>query len=66
MRAEIWKVLGTLKCGRESIIIIDKNLDALLGIADRHYILEKGRRVWSGDSTALAADEQARLDYLGV
>jgi len=66
VRAEIWSVLETLKARRESILVIDKNLDALLRIADRHYILEKGQSVWNGDSAALAADDAARARYLGV
>jgi len=66
VRAEIWAVLEALKSRRESILVIDKNLDALLRIADRHYILENGRVVWSGNSAALDRPEAPKSRYLGV
>ena len=66
LRAEIWRCLALLRAERQSILVIDKNLDALLGLADRNYILAKGRIVWSGTSAALAADEAAKTEHLGV
>ncbi len=66
VRAEIWGVLEELKARSQSILIIDKNLDALLRIADRHYLLENGHLVWRGDSRALAEDGAAKARYLGV
>jgi len=46
--------------------VIDKNIDALTRIADRHHIVEKGRVVWTGDSAALRADPALQERYLGV
>ena len=66
IRAEIWRVLEQLKSQNQSILVIDKNVDALTRIADRHYIIEKGVVVWSGDSVALKADEELQHRYLGV
>ena len=66
VREEIWRGLRILKERGESILIIDKNLDALLRIADHHYIMEKGRVVWSGSSAELAGDEALKARYLGV
>ena len=66
VRRAIWAALARLKAARQAILVIDKDLDALLAIADRHYIMEKGRVVWSGDSTALAADRALTERYLGV
>jgi branched-chain amino acid transport system ATP-binding protein len=66
IRAEIWEVLATLKREGESILVIDKHLQALLRIADRHYIMAKGRVVWCGDSSALAGDTELQARYLGV
>jgi branched-chain amino acid transport system ATP-binding protein len=66
IRAEIWRVLAALKQAGQSILVIDKNVEALSRIADRHYILEKGRIAWSGDSTALRGDAALRGRYLGV
>jgi branched-chain amino acid transport system ATP-binding protein len=46
--------------------VIDKNVDALLRLCDRHHIVEKGQVVWQGSSTALAADVIARDRYLSI
>ena len=66
IRQEIWERLATLKREGLSILIIDKNVEALLRLSDRHLILEKGRIVWSGSSAALAADPVTRDRYLSV
>jgi branched-chain amino acid transport system ATP-binding protein len=66
VRAEIYQAIEHLKAAGQSILIIDKDLKALTRIADRHYILEKGRVVWSGDSVSLAAAEDVQHRYLGV
>ena len=55
-----------LKDEGQSILLIDKNLDALTRLADRHFIIEKGRIVWSGDSEGLTADPSLKMRYLGV
>jgi branched-chain amino acid transport system ATP-binding protein len=66
IRREIWACLGRLKAEGQAILVIDKNVGALIGLADRHYIVEKGRVVWSGPSSALAADPGLQHRYLGV
>ena len=66
IRQEIWERLAALKRQGLSILIIDKTIEALLRLADRHLILEKGRIVWSGTSEALAADPVTRDCYLSV
>jgi branched-chain amino acid transport system ATP-binding protein len=66
IRSEIWRVLERLRASGQSILIIDKNVDALARLADRHYILEKGQIVWSGTSPDLLADSGLRHRYLGV
>lgn len=66
IRKEIWQGLRILKDKGESILVIDKNLDALLNIADRHYIMEKGRVVWRGSGSELAKDTTLTSRYLGV
>ena len=66
VRQEIWNVLGRLKRDGQSILVIDKNVGALLALADHHHIVEKGRVVWSGTSAALAADPELQHRYLGV
>lgn len=66
IRQEIWHCLERLKSSGQAILVIDKNIDALTRIADRHYILEKGRIVWSGSSSDLAAQPELRQRHLGV
>jgi branched-chain amino acid transport system ATP-binding protein len=66
IRLEIWRCLERVKAMGQAILVIDKNLDHLLRIADRHYVVEKGQVVWSGSSAAFAADETIRERYMGV
>ena len=55
-----------LKAHGESILLVDKNVEALTRLADRHYIIEKGKVVWTGDSAELRAAEDLQHRYLGV
>ena len=66
IRDEIWHCLTRLKVAGQSILVIDKNVDALTRIADRHYLIERGRVVWSGTSAALAAAPEVQHRYLGI
>ena len=66
IRHEIWRVLLTLKETGQSIPLIDKNLKALTRLADRHYVIERGRVRWSGDSAALIANYADIRRYVGV
>jgi branched-chain amino acid transport system ATP-binding protein len=66
IRAEIYRSIGELKAQGLSILIIDKDVKALTRVADRHYVLEKGRVVWQGTSAELAADKNMQHRYLGV
>jgi branched-chain amino acid transport system ATP-binding protein len=66
VRAEIWRVLAALKAAGQAILVVDKNIAPLLRLADRHYILDRGRPVWSGALAELAADTEPRRRYLGV
>ena len=66
VREEIWHTLQELKREGLSQIVIDKNIGHLLRLADRHYVIEKGRIVWQGDSTALRAQPEIVHQYLGV
>ena len=66
IRTEIWQCLKRLKQKGQSILIVDKHLEALLRFADRHVVIEKGHVVWSGTSAALAADPSIRQRYLQV
>jgi branched-chain amino acid transport system ATP-binding protein len=66
IRAEIWSCIEALKAQGQSILLIDKNINVLKRIADRHYIIEKGRTVWSGSSADLAGSAELVHRYVGV
>ena len=66
IRSEIWQCLALLKQEGQAILIVDKHLEALLRFADRHVVIEKGHVVWTGTSTALAADPTIRQRYLQI
>ncbi len=66
IRAEIYRSIERLKSEGLSILVIDKDARALTQVADRHYVLEKGRVVWSGSSAELKADRNVQHRYLGV
>jgi branched-chain amino acid transport system ATP-binding protein len=66
IRSEIWASLKRLKADGQAILLVDKHIDALIKLADRHVVIEKGHVVWSGSSTALASDPTVRQRYLQV
>lgn len=66
IRLEIWRALAELKADGLSQVVIDKNIGALLGLADRHYVIEKGRIVWQGPSSELRDQPDLIHQYLGV
>ena len=66
IRDEIWNCLSMLKARGQSVLVIDKNVENLTRIADRHYIIERGRTVWSGTSEELIAEPELQHRYLGI
>ena len=66
IRNEIWNCVSSLKSAEQSILLVDKNIDALTRIADRHYIIEKGKVVWDGTSSELQGDQDLQHRFLGV
>jgi len=66
VKMEIWECLKGLKTSGQSILVVDKNIEALTHLANRHYIMEKGKIVWSGDSPSLIADKEIQHRYLGI
>jgi len=66
IREEIWNCLSMLKARGQSILVIDKNVEHLSRICDRHYIIERGRTVWSGTSSELIAEPDLQHRYLGI
>ena len=65
VRRDIWACLGQLKAEGLSILVIDKNVRDLAAIADHHFIIEKGRIVWQGDSRSLLDGGDVMSRYLG-
>ena len=66
VRNEIWRSLERLRASGQSILVIDKNVKALTRIADRHYIIERGRVVWDGNSQQLAQASAIQHRYFGI
>ena len=66
IRQEIYRSIARLKADGLAILVIDKDVRALCRVADRHYVLEKGRVVWSGSSAELSANRELQSRYLGV
>ena len=66
VRAEIWRCIERLRDEGQSILLIDKNLAVLERMADRHYVLEKGRVAWSGTSADLRRDRETVQAHVGV
>ncbi|MHC4040405.1 ABC transporter ATP-binding protein [Bradyrhizobium sp. 23AC] len=66
IREEIWNCLSLLKSRGQSILVVDKNVDHLARICDRHTIIERGKTVWSGTSDQLMAEPDLQHKYLGI
>jgi branched-chain amino acid transport system ATP-binding protein len=66
VREEIWQCLARLRQEGQTILVIDKYVERLIKLADRHVILERGRVVWQGSSAALNANRALWARYLGV
>lgn len=66
IREEIWRCLAALKAAGQSILVIDKYVERLIAIADRHTIIERGRVAWQGSSAGLANNRELWHRYLGI
>ena len=66
VREEVWSCLQALRAAGQTLLVIDKHVERLIALADRHTIVERGRVVWTGASAALAADRSIWHRYLGL
>ena len=66
IRAEIWRCIEALRAEGLSILIVDKNINVLRRLADRHVVIEKGVTVWRGASADLDRDWERVHGWLGV
>jgi branched-chain amino acid transport system ATP-binding protein len=66
VRDEIWSCLARLRSAGQSILVIDKYVEKLIALADRHTIIERGQVVWQGTSADLDSDHRIWHRYLGI
>ena len=66
IREEIWACLARLRGEGQSVLVIDKYVEKLIALADRHTILERGKVVWQGSSAELNCDHSIWHRYLGI
>ncbi|NJD26270.1 MAG: ABC transporter ATP-binding protein [Betaproteobacteria bacterium] len=66
IRDEIWSCLARLRAEGQSVLVVDKYVERLIALADRHTIIERGRVVWAGRSAELDADHGIWHRYLGI
>ncbi|MFO1345746.1 MAG: ABC transporter ATP-binding protein [Rhodocyclaceae bacterium] len=66
VREEIWLCLARLREAGQTTLVVDKYVERLIRLADRHTIIERGRVVWRGTSSELDADHGTWHRYLGV
>jgi branched-chain amino acid transport system ATP-binding protein len=66
VREEIWHCLGRLRAEGQTVLVIDKYVERLVKLADRHTIIERGRVAWQGSSAELDADRGLWHRYLGI
>jgi branched-chain amino acid transport system ATP-binding protein len=66
VRQTIWNCISALRSLNQAILIIDRDLEKLGELADRQYILEKGRVVWSGTASDFRANGKTLEAYLKV
>jgi len=66
VRDEVWRCFDALRAAGQTLLVIDKHVERLVALGDRHTIVERGRVVWAGDSRQLASDRVLWHQYLGV
>jgi branched-chain amino acid transport system ATP-binding protein len=66
IREEIWSCLAQLRRQGQTVLVIDKYVDRLLSLADRHTVIERGKVVWAGSSDQLRAEPDIWHRYVGV
>jgi branched-chain amino acid transport system ATP-binding protein len=64
--AELFDRIVALRADGLAILLVEQNVRGSLAIADRAYLLERGRVVTSGTAAALAADQRILDSYLGI
>lgn len=63
---EVKRIIKELKQTELSILLVEQNINLALSVADYAYIISKGKIVYEGTSSDLAADEGVKERHLGV
>jgi len=63
---EIFAIVAEERARGASILLVEQNARRALAIADRAYVLERGRIVLTGTGSELAADPSVTQAYLGA
>lgn len=63
---EISRLLVELKNRKQAILLVEQSLPLALELADRVYVMSKGRIVFEGTSQNLFDNEQVKKEYLGL
>jgi branched-chain amino acid transport system ATP-binding protein len=63
---QIFSIISGLKKRGLTVLLIEQNANAALGIADRGYVIETGRIVMNGQGRHLLNDPRVRNAYLGI
>ena len=63
---EIVAQLNIIKATGVAILLVEQNLEVCTQLADRHYILEQGAIVYSGDNASFLENIEVKDRYLGV
>jgi len=64
IRDEIWAKLLELKLAGISILVVDKEVEELCKLAEKHHLIEKGVVAWTGSSVDLQGDVELQTKYL--
>ena len=64
--AEVFRVIKQIQSSGVTILLVEQNVRSALEVAQRAYILENGRIVREGNSSALLLDDEVRKAYLGL
>lgn len=64
--AEIGRVVTSLRADGLAVLLVEQNLSLALGLADRVYVMNKGRMVYAGTAAELRANDEVKRSYLGV
>src|SRR5688572_7128448 len=66
MVQQVVEIITKLKSERVSVLLVEQNPLAALGVSDRVYVMDKGRIVHHGEAAALSRDSALRRKLLGV